>query len=218
MSARLAVQRGVGSRGRDDRLPASLASIRRYGLKPTLRGLLLRPRFTSAKLITCHGGRPLARIQNRGTLKADVLLLSEGVHIEVHAGATLTIGKGTFVNRHATVNCAESITIGQYCSISWNTTIIDSDQHDPPGRSRTAPIVIGDHVLIGCGAIILKGVTIGDYAVVGAGAVVTRDVPAGAVVAGDPARPIAATGDARPGSPTPARPGKVQGRCEESAP
>jgi UDP-2-acetamido-3-amino-2,3-dideoxy-glucuronate N-acetyltransferase len=41
---------------------------------------------------------------------------------------------------------------------------------------------------IGSGATILCGVTIGERAMVGAGAVVTRDVPAGAVVAGNPAR------------------------------
>lgn len=38
------------------------------------------------------------------------------------------------------------------------------------------------------GALVLPGVTIGDYCIIGAGAVVTKDVPAGSVVAGNPAR------------------------------
>jgi acetyltransferase-like isoleucine patch superfamily enzyme len=55
---------------------------------------------------------------------------------------------------------------------------------------QARPIVIGNEVWIGRGAIILAGVTIGDGATVGANAVVNRDVPAGAVVAGVPAVPI----------------------------
>lgn len=49
-------------------------------------------------------------------------------------------------------------------------------------------IVVGDDVWIGAGAIVLDGVTLGAHCVVGAGAVVTHDVPAWAVVAGNPAR------------------------------
>jgi maltose O-acetyltransferase len=50
-------------------------------------------------------------------------------------------------------------------------------------------VVIGANVWIGGGAIILPGVTIGDDAIIGAGSVVTRDVPAGATVMGNLARP-----------------------------
>lgn len=53
-----------------------------------------------------------------------------------------------------------------------------------------APIVVEDDVWIGPAAVITQGVTIGAGAVVAAGAVVTRDVPAGTVVAGVPARVI----------------------------
>jgi len=52
-------------------------------------------------------------------------------------------------------------------------------------------VVIEDYVFIGPRAIILPGVTIGKGAVVAAGAVVTKDVPAGMIAAGIPAKEIA---------------------------
>lgn len=55
---------------------------------------------------------------------------------------------------------------------------------------KTAPVRIGAHAFIGSQAVILPGVTVGRSAVVGAGSVVCHDVPAYAVVAGNPARLI----------------------------
>src|SRR5690606_9310173 len=49
-------------------------------------------------------------------------------------------------------------------------------------------IVIGNDVWIGSHVVVLDGVTVGDRAVIGAGAVVTKDVPAGAIVGGNPAK------------------------------
>ncbi len=60
----------------------------------------------------------------------------------------------------------------------------------PDAEISVGPIRIGNDVWIGASAQIMSGVTIGDGAIVGAGAIVTRDVPAYAVVGGNPARII----------------------------
>lgn len=96
------------------------------------------------------------------------------------------------------INVAAGLVVGPETEISWDCQIMDTDFHhilDAHGETKTmtAPIHIGRHVLIGTGAMILKGVTIGDGAIVAARAVVTRDVQAGAIVAGNPARPVAHT-------------------------
>ena len=51
-------------------------------------------------------------------------------------------------------------------------------------KNLSAPVVIGDNVWIGSGAVILLGVTLRSGCIVGAGEVMTRDVPAWAVVTG----------------------------------
>lgn len=53
-------------------------------------------------------------------------------------------------------------------------------------KTQTAPVIIGDNVWIGGGAIIMPGVTIGDNVVIGAGSVVTKDIPGNTVAYGNP--------------------------------
>lgn len=66
-----------------------------------------------------------------------------------------------------------------------------------PLSGRFGRITVGDRVFIGARAILLPGVSIGDGSVVGAGAVVTKDVAAGVVVAGVPARVVSTVADYR---------------------
>ena len=87
------------------------------------------------------------------------------------------------------------LTIGDHCMIGGGVLICGVNHghaaKNIPMRRQTAesePIVIGQNVWIGMGAIILPGVTIGEDAIVAAGAVVTSSVPCGALVRGVPAR------------------------------
>jgi acetyltransferase-like isoleucine patch superfamily enzyme len=93
-----------------------------------------------------------------------------------------------------------SIRIGDRVRLGGNVRVFDHDYHaldymarrdsaSDQAACRTAPVVIGDDVLIGTNAIILKGVTIGDRSIIGAGSVVTlKNIPPDSIVAGNPAR------------------------------
>lgn len=97
----------------------------------------------------------------------------------------------------ASICAAYRIAIGDRTLIGADATIADTDfhpVHEIPRRWSPLPkaidtdaVNIGRDVFIGARAFILKGVSVGDGAVVGAGAVVTKDVPSGAIVAGNPA-------------------------------
>lgn len=114
-----------------------------------------------------------------------------GGDIICFAGSHLELGSG-FVNSNLILRCTKEIVIGDNVAISHNVTIMDSDAHEiiRAGYEKTQPIVIGNHVWIGSGAMVLKGVEIGNGAIVAAGAVVTRSVPENCMVAGVPAQVI----------------------------
>jgi acetyltransferase-like isoleucine patch superfamily enzyme len=86
----------------------------------------------------------------------------------------------------------DKIQIGAYVCVNDGVKLLTAS-HDistPTWPHVKAPIIIEDYAWIATNAIILPGVTIGRGAVVGAGAVVSKSVPAGAIVAGNPAKEI----------------------------
>ena len=108
-------------------------------------------------------------------------------------GTQITIGDGTFVNYDCVMLDVVPITIGAACQIATRVQLLTATHPIDPGPRRIGweygvPITIGDNVWLGGGVIVCPGVTIGDDTVVGAGAVVTRDLPAGVVATGTPAR------------------------------
>jgi maltose O-acetyltransferase len=113
----------------------------------------------------------------------------------VNYGYPTRIGQGGFINSGAVFLDDGGITIGANILIGPNVQLLTAGHpilaaERGRGITVTKPIVIGDSVWIGGGAIVLGGVTIGDRSVVGAGSVVTKDVAPDTVVAGNPARVV----------------------------
>lgn len=123
------------------------------------------------------------------------VLLERKVRFSVADNARIFIGDDTYVSDYTHLLAVKEIRIGKGCSISWNVLFMDTSSH-PLGVSgevpttRIGPIIVQDHVWIGCRAVILKGVTIGEGAIIANNAIVTKDVPPRTMVAGNPARVI----------------------------
>jgi acetyltransferase-like isoleucine patch superfamily enzyme len=136
--------------------------------------------------------RATARL--KGISMGPGVCLSPGCVVERFGGSIL-IGQDTFLGPHVVIYGHGGVEIGDNCLIAAHTCIASANHAIPPQgvwiRSLPddpRPVRIGNDVWIGFGAIILGGVTIGEGCVIGAGAVVTKDLPAGAIAAGNPAR------------------------------
>jgi maltose O-acetyltransferase len=110
-------------------------------------------------------------------------------------GSNIRIGDDTFVNYDCVMLDVAEIRIGAACQLGPLVQLLTATHPLEPAPRREGweagePIVVGDNVWLGGGAIVCPGVTIGRDTVVGAGAVVTRDLPAGVVAVGSPARVI----------------------------
>lgn len=116
-----------------------------------------------------------------------------GAFVEIQRG--VDVGKRCKICSHTFI--CEGVTIEDECFVGHHVVFINDKRPGavkPDGSLQTpadwkcVPTRVGKRASIGSGAVILCGVTIGAGALVGAGAVVTKDVPARAVVAGNPAR------------------------------
>lgn len=130
---------------------------------------------------------------DRCSLDRGVVLLCTGPPRD---GIKLSIGQGTYINRHCFLDVIESVAIGRRVAIGPGCYITDHDHGSDPMRPPLAqdmlakPTQIGDDVWIGANVVVLKGVTIGQRTIIGAGSVVTKDLPADVVAVGVPAKVI----------------------------
>jgi acetyltransferase-like isoleucine patch superfamily enzyme len=121
---------------------------------------------------------------------------------DVKVGAFVEIQKGVKIGNRCKISShsflCEGVTIEDDVFIGHNVTFINDrfPRATANGQLQTEAdwkcdrTVIKRGASIGSGATLLCGITVGENALVGAGSVVTKDVPAGVVVAGNPARVI----------------------------
>ena len=126
--------------------------------------------------------------------------------LSAHHGK-IVIGNNTKVGNGSQIICVDTVTIGEYTTVTQNVKIVDNNNHplnpeyrqymrvSPHGsdarsmiHSDHKPVVIGRNCWIGENSRIQKGVTIGDNSIIAACSVVTKDVPANCIAAGNPAK------------------------------
>ena len=118
-----------------------------------------------------------------------------GAFVEIQKNAA--IGGDCKISSHSFI--CEGVTIGDDCFIGHSVVFINDNhpravnahgvlENEVDWKKRFVKTRVGHHVSIGSNATILGGITIGDGAVIGAGSVITKNVPAGEIWAGNPAR------------------------------
>ncbi|KQO18923.1 maltose acetyltransferase domain-containing protein [Paenibacillus sp. Leaf72] len=156
-----------------------------------------------------ENARKLTRLLNQ-TIETDYgkrvdllkqLFGSTGEHLYIEPtfrcdyGYNIHVGNHFYVNFDCVILDVCEVRIGENCFIAPGVHIYTATHPLNPferitGAEFGKPVTIGNNVWIGGRAVINPGVTIGDNVVIASGAVVTKDVPANAVVGGNPAKII----------------------------
>jgi maltose O-acetyltransferase len=108
-------------------------------------------------------------------------------------GYNVEPGSRVYANHHLVILDCAAVRIGDDVAIGPNV-VLSTAGHPLEAATRVSglefakPIVIGSHVWIGAGVILLPGVEIGAGTTIGAGSVVTRSIPANCVAVGNPCR------------------------------
>lgn len=119
--------------------------------------------------------------------------------VQFYSPEQITLGNHVWIGNNVKIDGRGTVNIGDGCIIARDTELISSNHYfqgddlmEVPYDKRfiAKPIVIGENVWIGIRVVVLPGVEIGEGAVIGACSVVTKNVPALAIVAGNPARVI----------------------------
>jgi acetyltransferase-like isoleucine patch superfamily enzyme len=102
----------------------------------------------------------------------------------------LELGKYSYISHGVTIDNYDKVIIGKCVTISPEVYISTGDHSTDDLTPKHGEIIIGNGVFIGARAVILKGISIGDHSIIGAGAVVTKNIPPKSIAVGNPAKVI----------------------------
>lgn len=128
-------------------------------------------------------------------MKRDPIGYARSLGVQVGSNCRFSLSVGTFGTEPYLIK------IGDHVELTSNVRFLTHDgsvwvfREKYPEIDLIAPIVVGNNVFIGMGAMILPGITIGDNCIIGAYSLVTKDIPPNSVAAGVPARIIRSTNE-----------------------
>ena len=108
----------------------------------------------------------------------------------VMAGPDVTIGDNCKIQNNVALYNGVNLGDGVFCGPSCVFTNVLNPRSEVERKDEFRPTMVGNGATIGANATIVCGNNLGEYCMVAAGAVVTKDVPAFALVAGVPAKPM----------------------------
>jgi maltose O-acetyltransferase len=145
-------------------------------------------------------------------IQGSSFILRKAGLVRISRGASVSIGRNSFIERGARIVVKSTLSIGENVYIGKNVTIvafsplviesetligenvsIHTENHGPyfaREQFSSSPILIGTRVWLGAGAVVTSGVTIGSGVTVGANSVVTKSFPENCLIAGVPAKLI----------------------------
>lgn len=104
-----------------------------------------------------------------------------GSCISIGKDGSLFLGDNFALTARSTIDCQKEIRFGNNCLLSWDILVMDSDYHyiynkDGVSINAPRPIIIGNHVWMGCRTTVLKGTILPDHTIVAAGSIVAKKI------------------------------------------
>lgn len=134
-----------------------------------------------------------ARLKLSGLVRDMGFSLATAIHPRATVASGVSVGEGTVIVAGSVVNprafVGENVIINTCASID-HECVIEDGVHICPGVRLAGRVAVGRATWIGMGAIVKENVHIGPSSLIGAGSVVLRDIPAGVIAYGNPAKVV----------------------------